>query len=358
MVGRDQELATLLSLCDAVRLGLGRVALIIGETGIGKTRLIQEWQQAIDTGKVPGLELQADGQIPVRRWVKGRSASYAQGFAYQLLRDVLRNLLDVGIGSDEPTIHETLLSLTQNLFGDQMMDVYPYLGHLLSLQLEGDALERTKILDPQAMQTQYLQAMERLLYKFIQQSPLILVLEDLHWADASSIEVFIKILPMVSHERILFCLVTRPDPASAGWKLVSAARELLGISLTEITLRTLTEKDSRSLVANLLEIESLPEDVRSLILKKAEGNPFYMEEVIRMLIERGAIVHQGGTWLAQQEISERDIPDNLQGLLLGRIDRLPAEARYTLLVAAVIGRNFPIKVLSKVMENISNESIQ
>jgi class 3 adenylate cyclase len=358
MVGRDQELATLLGLCEAIQLGLGRAALIVGEIGIGKTRLIQEWQRAIESGKVPGLPKHLNDKVPYRRWVKGRCISYGQGIAYQLLMDILRNLMDVSVGSDEPAIHKTLLALTKELFAEQMMDVYPYLGHLLSLNLEGEALERTKIIDPQAMQTQYLLAMQRLFHKFAQQSPLILVLEDLHWADASSIEVFIKLLPMVSREPILFCLVTRPERTTAGWKLVNTARELLGGSLTEITLQNLSEKDSRSLVANLLEIETLPERVRGLILKKAEGNPFYVEEVIRMLIERGAILHQNGTWVAQQEISERDIPDNLQGLLLGRIDRLPAEARYTLLVASVIGRNFPVKVLSEVMGGNSDEPIQ
>jgi adenylate cyclase len=75
-----------------------------------------------------------------------------------------------------------------------------------------------------------------------------------------------------------------------------------------------------------------------------------MEELIRMLIERGTIIHQDSTWVAQQDISDRDIPDNLQGLLLARIDRLPAEARYILMVASVIGRNFPVKVLSQVVE--------
>ena len=166
---------------------------------------------------------------------------------YQLLMDVLLNLMDVSVGSNEQEIHKTLFELTQELFGEQTMEVYPYLGHLLSLQLEGEALERTKILDPQAMQTQYLLAMQRLFHKFTQASPFILILEDLHWADASSIEVLIKLLPMVSREPILFCLVTRTEPTSAGWKLVTAARELLGGSLTEITLQTLSEKDSRIL---------------------------------------------------------------------------------------------------------------
>jgi len=230
------------------------------------------------------------------------------------------------------------------------MEVYPYLGHLLSLMLEGEAAERANITDPQALQTQYLLAFQRVFQMIMKQQPIVLVLEDLHWADASSTELFIKLLPLVSNGPILFCMVTRPDREASGWKLVSAAREMLGSSLTEITLNNLSEKDTRTLVANLLEIEALPKRIRDLILKKAEGNPFFVEEVIRMLIERGAILHQDGTWVAQKDILDYEIPDNLQGLLLARIDRLPAEARYTLLVASVIGRNFPVKVLSQVLQ--------
>jgi class 3 adenylate cyclase len=350
MVGRDQELNTLLHLCEAVRMGLGRAVLIVGEPGLGKTRLIQEWQKVAEGEGISSLDQLVTDRKLIGHWITGRCVSYGQGVAYQLLIDLVKNLIGVSAGSDEPEIHAALLKLMHNLFDEQMMDVYPFLGHLLSLKLEGEALERAKITDPQALQTQYLFAMQLLLQMCMKQNPLILVLEDLHWADASSIDLFIKLLPLVAREPILFCLVTRPERDTPGWRLVNATRELLGGSLTEITLDTLTENESRSLVTNLLEIEELPERVRDLILKKAEGNPFYVEEVIRMLIERGAILHQNGVWIAQQDISNHDIPDNLHGLLLARIDRLPAEARYTLLVASVIGRNFPVKVLSQVMQ--------
>jgi predicted ATPase len=232
------------------------------------------------------------------------------------------------------------------------MEVYPYLGHLLALKLEGEALQRAQIIDPQALQTQDLLAMQKLLQATMKQNPVILVLEDIHWADASSTNLFTKLLPLVSTGPILFCLVSRIEREAVGWKLVNAAREILGGSLTEITLQNLSEQDSRSLVSNLLAIESLPEKVRKLILTKAEGNPLFMEEIIRMLIDRAAIIHKDGAWIVQQDISDRDIPDNLQGLLLARIDRLPSEARYTLLVASVIGRNFPVKVLSQVMGGV------
>jgi predicted ATPase len=120
--------------------------------------------------------------------------------------------------------------------------------------------------------------------------------------------------------------------------------------LVEIALNALSENDSRQLVSNLLEVEALPLTIRDVILKKAEGNPFFVEEVIRMLIDRGAITQKGTSWIAEKEIETVEIPDNLQGLLLARIDRLPDDAKRALRVASVVGRQFPIKVLEQVLE--------
>src|SRR4029450_13056904 len=108
-----------------------------------------------------------------------------------------------------------------------------------------------------------------------------------------------------------------------GWSLIGHARELFGDRLTEIQLEPLTEADSKTLVANLLEIESLPSRVRGLILARSEGNPFFVEEVVRMLIEHGAIVQEGTRWVATSEVASIEIPETLHGLLLARIDQLP-----------------------------------
>ena len=108
--------------------------------------------------------------------------------------------------------------------------------------------------------------------------------------------------------------------------------------------------DSRTLVGNLLTIESLPEETRNLILAKAEGNPFFVEEVIRMLIDRGAIERRDDKWVATFRATDIEIPDTLQGLLLARIDRLPPESKRTLRVAAVIGRQFGLAMLERLLE--------
>jgi class 3 adenylate cyclase len=341
MVGRETELSALLQLSEAVRVGLGRVALIIGEPGLGKSRLMGEWRAATNGAAGPPM-----------RWAEGNCLSYGQGLAYHLLIDLLRSLIGVPAAAGEGETRAALYALSESLFGDSMMDTYPYLAHLLSLQLEGQALERVSQLDPQALQNQYLSALRHLCRTLTEQQPLVLILEDIHWADPSSTDLLIKLLPLVSESSILFCFATRPDRDTPGWKLVTAVREQFGASLAELQLHTLSDNDSRQLISNLLEIEALPESVRALILKKAEGNPFFVEEVIRMLIDRGMIVKSGGGWVAQAEIENVDIPDNLQGLLLARIDRLPDDVKHTLRVASVIGRQFSVRVLEEVLRSV------
>jgi predicted ATPase len=313
--------------------------LIIGEPGLGKTRLIAEWKAAVKEW----------GHEPPTLWVEGHGLSYGQGLAYHLIIDLLQSLIPISTGSSEAEICSSIQSFTEGPFGDAAIEVYPYLCHLLSLQLEGKALEAVRPLDPQALQAHYLTSLRRLLKALATDQPLVIILEDLHWADPSSIELLIKLLPLASEAPILFCLVTRPEGDTPGWKLVTTAREIMGGGLTEMSIEALSDVDSRQLVANLLEIEALPDDVRTHILQKAEGNPFFVEEVIRMLIDRGAIIQENGNWIAGAQIEEVDIPDNLQSLLLARIDRLPDEVKHTLRVAAVIGRQFPLRVLQQVL---------
>ena len=340
MVGRDKELQTLLELSEAVQAGAGRIAVIVGEPGLGKSRLLAEWQTVGGKGQ---------GTV---KWATGQCLSYGQGLAYHLLIDTLRSVIGVPAAAEEPETHVALKALTEELLGEEMMAVYPYLGHLLSLKLTGEAQEQVRILDPQALQNQYLAAMRRLLTAVAHHTPLAIVLEDIHWADPSSTDLLIKLLPLATEAPILYCCITRPDFDVPGWRLVTAVRDQTDIPFAELTLYTLSDDDSRQLITNLLEIDELPEHIRSVILKKAEGNPFFVEEVIRMLIDREAIVLENGRWLAQASIEQVDIPDNLQSLLLARIDRLPDQVKHTLRVASVIGRQFSVRVLEEVLQTV------
>jgi class 3 adenylate cyclase len=343
MVGRDAELGKLLALYELVSAGRGRVALLIGEPGIGKSRLMAEVRERVTAPA-------ADGP-PAARWIEGRCVSYGRNLPYHLLRDLVRALLDLPTAAGEGTLttRETFDERLTALPGEDASDVSAYLAHLLDLPLRGtesDLVNRA----PDVIQSRYVAATHRLLRARTAEAPVVFVCEDVHWADPASVAVIRGIMPLAAQMPVLFLGALRSETDSVGWELVVHARQAFGDALTEIRLEPLDEDDSRALVANLLVIESLPTAVRDVILARAEGNPFFVEEVVRMLIERGLIERRGDHWVATSGIERVEIPDTLHGLLLGRIDQLPPDARRSLRVAAVIGRTFPLRVLERVLD--------
>ena len=337
MIGRDDELARLRGLFAVARAGQGRVAGVLGEPGIGKTRLLGE------------LRSEVARTDPKTRWLEGRCLSYGQALPYHLVVDLVRSLIGVQSAADEPETRAALERTLRDLLGEAWTDPYAYLGQLLSIQLEPDMQARLSALDLEAVK-RYVASLHTVLRAISTDAPVVLVLEDLHWADAASADVLLQLLPLISQLPILSVIVSRSDRDSQGWRLIAGARDLFGDALTEMRLSPLTSDQTRALVANLLQIESLPPETRGHILTKAEGNPFFVEEVIRMLIDRGAIQRDGERWIANAGVGAVEIPDTLQGLLLARIDRLPQESKRTLRVASVIGRQFGVRILERLLE--------
>jgi class 3 adenylate cyclase len=338
MVGREEPLARLTSLLDIVAAGRGRMAFVIGEPGIGKSRLLAELKRA------------ALDRTSTVRWVEGRCLSYGRNLPYHLVIDLIRSIVGVGFAVPEEEARAALdRELEASLGADaaEAADTGTYLAHLLGLPLRPTEAVKTEA--PEVLQARYIAATHRLLRGMSARETIGIVCEDLHWADAASIDVVRNLMPLATQLPILFVAAMRAETDSPGWALLGQARGLFGDALTEIRLEALDEAQSRVLVANLLEIESLPERVRDLILQRAEGNPFFVEEVVRMLIERGVIVAEGARWVATDEVSGVEIPESLHGLLLARIDQLPESAKRSLRIAAVIGRQFPVRVLERVV---------
>ena len=341
MVGRGGQLETLTSLFDAVRGGRGAIAVVVGEPGIGKSRLLAEfraWTTAAAAAADGGREA----------WIEGRSVSYGRNLPYHLLLDLVHSIVDIPFATDEAEARAILDRTTADLLGDDAAEAAGYLAHLLGLSLRADEVIRAQI-DPEVMQNRYVAAIHRVLSARAAQTPLIVVCEDVHWADVASADVVRQLIPLAMQQRILLVLALRMETDSAGWGLVEHAREFLGGGMTEIHLEPLSDADSRDLVANLLAIESLPDRVRDLILARAEGNPFFVEEVVRMLIDRGVIERRGDRWVATAAIESVEIPETLHGLLLARIDQLAPDVKRSLRVASVIGRQFAVRVLDRVL---------
>jgi predicted ATPase len=288
-------------------------------------------------------------------WVEGRCVSYGRNLPYHLLIDLVRSILGLSFANEGPAARADLDIGVRALLGDdpaEVADTAPYIAHLLDLPLTAEERGRAAV-EPEVLQTRYVAACHRLLRGLAARGPVIAVCEDLHWADPASIDIVRQLMPLASRLPILFVGALRAETDAPGWSLIGQARELFGELLVEIRLEPLTDAEGRQLVANLLEVESLPGHVRDLIMARSEGNPFFVEEVVRMLIERGVIVAQGDRWIATGDIGSVEIPESLHGLLLARIDQLPEAAKRSLRIAAVIGRQFPVRVLERVVGEAS-----
>jgi len=337
MVGRDAQLARLENVFDVVQARQGRIACILGEPGMGKSRLLAELRASVE---------RTDGSA---RWIEGRCLTYGETMPYHLVLDLVKSLIGVSASAEESQVAEALQTSLRDLLGDGWAEPYAYLGHLLSLRLDADMKARISMLDMEAVK-RYVASLILVLRAVSARGPVVLVCDDVHWADTASVDTLLTLLPSVIGLPVLVLLSSRLERAAAGWHLIAGARDVFGDALTEIRLEPLSLDDSRTLVSNLLRIESLPPATRDLVLAKAEGNPFFVEEVVRMLIDRGAIVRDGERWIATELVAAVEIPDTLQGLLLARIDRLPQESKRTLRVASVIGRQFGVTILERLLE--------
>jgi len=226
---------------------------------------------------------------------------------YHLVLDLVRSLIGVSASAEESQVASALQSTVQDLLGDSWAETYAYLGHLLSLRLDPDVQSRISVLEAEAIK-RYVASLILVLRAVSTRGPVVLVCDDVHWADTASVDTLLQLLRSAAGLPVLSILSSRVERQSAGWRLIAGARDVFGEAITDIRLEPLSLEDSQALVSNLLRIESLPSQTRDLVLAKAEGNPFFVEEVIRMLIDRGAIVREGDRWIATELVADIAIP--------------------------------------------------
>ncbi len=338
LVGRDSEFAAARAAIEQLMNGQGGILSIVGEAGIGKSRLVDELQRYCAP-----LQL---------TWLSGHTLSYGQNISYRPFQDILRKFSGIRQGDDETLAWTKLERAIRDLFPEEDPGILPYLAVLMTLEPKGALAERVRYLDGEAMWDQILAASRRFFERLAEKQPLVLVFEDLHWMDASSVRLLEHLLPLAERANLLFCGVSRPGQEPAAAQLRPIAMEDHSESYTEIMLSPLSGADSAQLVGNLLEIDYLSARTREMIVQKADGNPFFLEEIIRDLIEQGAIVQDATSrrWRATSQVESITIPNTIQGVLTARIDRLDEGVKRVLRAAAVIGRSFHIRVLRVVMD--------
>lgn len=349
LVGREHALAQLRDALQQLDSGHGQVVFVLGEAGIGKTRLVQEARKY--NSHLPSPELQnPKSEIGNLKWLEGRALSYGQALPFWAITQLIQNDLGLADGEPEVRVKVALRRRVKQLFAEKTDEILPYLAQLLGVKLEGDAATRVKALDGETLKRQTLLSLGEYFTRVADMQPTVLVLEDLHWADPSTLETLVQLFTLTNRVPLMLLALMRVERDHGSWRVMQAARTDYEHRYTELNLKPLSAAEQDHLVSNLLETAELPDRTRRLILERAEGNPLYLEEIIRNLIEQGALIHENNHWRSTTEITTVAIPDTLQGVLLARMDRLQDDVRRTLQLASVIGKTFLFRLLQAIAE--------
>jgi class 3 adenylate cyclase/tetratricopeptide (TPR) repeat protein len=331
LIGRESELERMRSALNNLRNGCGSIVAVVGEAGLGKSRLVAEALQSFGNGM---------------SMAEGRALSYTAGMSYWMARDVLRALIQVKADASPAVIESALHESVAQTLPEAISDVYPYLAELMGVSLQDAMAERVKFLTGEALQGRILKAFQDYIRARAGHEPLVLFWEDLHWCDPSSLRVLEKLLPLTKDAPLLLLLAYRLDQDTLG-EFQLDARRRHGENFQLVELSPLKRNEAGTLISNLLQVDNLPANVHELIVDRAEGNPFFLEELLRSLLDAGVVVLEKDRLTATRAIEAVEVPETVHGVLTARIDRLPLGTKQTLQSAAVVGRIFPEKVLAR-----------
>ncbi len=330
--GRDNELGALHRALAAARGGEGQLATVIGEAGVGKSRLLLEFQR--------GLNQQ------VLTILQGRCQAYQSAIPYLPFIDLLRDTLNLREGDTPAQLLTQAIASIRAI--DANLEFYiPVYLHLLSLASEEHPL-------PDSMQGEELrvairEALAALFTLKAKNAPAVIFLEDWHWADEGSEEVLKRLAGMLAAYPLLLIVTCRPERAF-DW--------LYSIPHTRLNLAPLDANGSGNIIKFVLNVDDLPAGLSDLLYQRTGGNPFFIEEICRSLVENGRVQIAAGKAVLQGSLDKLDLPDTVQAVIRTRLDRLDTEARRVIRHAAVIGREFNRSILSRVLADTAELSLR
>jgi hypothetical protein len=348
LVLRDREYQALRKTIEALNDGLGGITVVTGERGMGKSFLVNEMYA--DFTRQNSLLAEAGSErspITPLNWLRTHSRSYDRDQPYSAWLEMLRYWLEAR--HDEPVdeSRDRLRSRCEGLWGEQMAEYYPYLATYLGMPLEEAYVDRVKHLDAEGLRSQFFFAMHGWVEALVQQGPLVLMFSDMHWADVSTIDLLKFCLPVCDDLPVLWLFTLRPDRISPVWNLRYSLETDFPHRLTVVQLNPLTDEQSADFIDRQIGAHTLPEETRALVIKNAVGNPYYIQELLHSLVMQKVLVQDesSGEWKATRVVSSLDLPESLHSLLLAHIDRLSADERYVMQMAAIIGPDFWYNVL-------------
>jgi DNA-binding CsgD family transcriptional regulator len=321
LVGRERELALLRHCFALAQGGRGQAVSIIGDAGLGKSRLLYEFRQALTPADCI--------------WLDGRCHSYGAALAYLPIMELLKQYFRIDVSDRDEDIRRKVHSGLAQL-GNALEVTAPYLLHLLAVETGGDMLAGVA---PEAVKHRTFETLQGLVSTSATHRPLVLAIEDIHWADVTSIECLTFLLESLAGSRVLLVCTYRPDFASL-WSGKSYH--------SVITLPPLAPTEGRQMLTALLGTAHIQDELVALVLDRADGVPFFLEELVQTLQETGAIEPHEGQWRLTAQATALPVPDTVEEVLMARIDRLSEEAKNVLQIGAVIGREVSGELLREI----------
>jgi class 3 adenylate cyclase/tetratricopeptide (TPR) repeat protein len=321
-VGRERELSLLLDAFERARAGEGQAVFLVGEAGIGKSRLLLELRRRIES---------------VATWQEGHCLSFGGAMAFHPLIDLVRRRFGIDEGDDESAIGEKVEGGIAAIGGDPAA-IAPYLRALLSVDPGND---EARAMSPAQRRGETFEALRRLLVRAAERRPQVLVIEDLHWVDSASEQFLAILVDSIPALRVLLVFTYRPGYANPFGERTY---------YTRIVPAALSAEDSARMATAVLATDVLPDGLRSVIGAKAEGNPFYVEELVKSLEESGALRREGERLALTRPLTAVAVPESIHDIIAARIDRLAEAPKRTLQLAAVIGREFTGRLVDRLAE--------
>jgi class 3 adenylate cyclase len=335
MVGRDAELGAVRARLQALQGGRGGTLAIVGEAGVGKSRLTSELLALADHDAVTAIT--------------GRCQSVGHNLRFHPFVDLFRHWAHI---EEDDTPEAAVVRLRDAIAAHhpgRTDEIFPFVATLMGLPLSRAETARLEGMEGDALEGMTTRAVRELLAAIATGHPLLLVFEDLHWADGSSLDLLEALLGLGRSHRLLFLFVCRPDFADTSDRLRAVARTELGADAVEILLEPLGDAQALALVQSLLGITDLPLALRTLITERTEGNPFFIEEVLLSLIESGAIERRADGFRIAPDLGGAQVPGTIQEVIMSRVDRLDPSTRQVLQIASVVGRSFFFSIMREVL---------
>ena len=328
LVGRQRELELLLDGFERSKAGRGQAFSIMSEAGVGKSRLLYEFRKAVANENATILE--------------GKCLSYSRGVSYHPVIDILKANFDIREGDEDPDIREKV----QNGLEYMKMDTPSFLPYILELLSVKDSGIEKIMMSPEGKKDRIIETLKQILLKSSELRPLVMAIEDLHWADTSTEDVLKYLMEGIPAARILLIFTYRPE-FEPTWGVKSYHNPL--------TINRLSDRESLTMAANLLGTDEIDRQIGELILSKTEGVPFFIEEFIKSLKDLNIIRKEEGKYRLIKDVQDLMIPSTIQDVIMARVDALPQNAKELIQTGSVIEREFGYELIKKVMGFDDNE---